>query len=138
MLLGELHAIKASCAQCLAALSVKRRRQKQAKRSCYNKAPTAWQTIQGTSKYPQQSKTHNAQQERSRHKRTLQSTLPSSILGLGVGRLVQAQADELIAEAWKLLIQLAVVCLGTVLLQCVHDGTCSLLTPWDQGLLDSS
>ncbi len=40
-----------------------------------------------------------------------------------------AQPDELIAEAGELIVQLAVVRLGAVLLQGVHDGAGGLLAP---------
>ena len=61
-----------------------------------------------------------------------------SLLCLRVGWLMEAQTDELITQPRKLLVQLAVVRLGAVLLQSVHDGTCSLLAPWHQRLLHSS
>ena len=83
-----------------------------------------------------------------RHSQTLvqqQSTAPAKhsssnacLLCLCVGWLVEAQTDELITEPRKLLVQLAIVGLGTVLLQGVHDGTCSLFAAGDQRLLHSS
>ena len=47
-----------------------------------------------------------------------------------------AEADELIAQAGELVIQLLVVGLAAVLLQGVHDGSSCLLTPHHQTLLD--
>ena len=46
-----------------------------------------------------------------------------------------AEADELVTQVWELLIQLAVVGLGAVLLQGVHDSTGGLLAPRHQTLL---
>jgi len=48
---------------------------------------------------------------------------------------VIAEADELIAQTGELVIQLAVVRLGAMLLQSVHDGTGCLLAPHHQTLL---
>ena len=46
-----------------------------------------------------------------------------------------AEPDELVAQAGELVIQLAVVRLGAVLLQGVHDGAGGLLAPQHQTLL---
>lgn len=65
-------------------------------------------------------------------------TLLGCLLGFCACWLMVAEADELITERRKLLIQLAVVGAGAVLLQGAHYCACSLFTAQDQGFLHSS